>query len=322
MGGDAAHAVLTEGTRRRLRTVVDLAADIPPALLSTAPPPLARAELLITGWGCPPLDAAVLDSAPELRAVFHAAGSVKHHLTGAVWDRGLVVSSAAEANAGPVADFAHALIQLASKRALPAAADYAGSGWPAAEEREGADGRTIGVIGASRTGRRVISRLTASDAGYRVLLADPHMTAAGAAELGCTWVPLDDLCRRSSIVSVHAPALPETTHLLNAERLALLPDGATLINTARGSLIDTEALTRACAAGRLNACLDVTSPEPLPPGHPLFSLPNVLITPHLAGAQGSERRRLGDHAVAEVERFLRGEPLRGLVTLADLDRIA
>jgi phosphoglycerate dehydrogenase-like enzyme len=133
---------------------------------------------------------------------------------------------------------------------------------------------------------------------------------------------VDDLCRRSDVVTVHAPALPETHHMLDARRLALLPDGALVINTARGSLIDTEALTEACATGRVSAILDVTDPEPLPAGHPLFGLPNVLFTPHLAGAQGRELRRLGEFAVAEVVRFLKGAPLLGRVEPERLPYIA
>jgi phosphoglycerate dehydrogenase-like enzyme len=116
--------------------------------------------------------------------------------------------------------------------------------------------------------------------------------------------------------------LPETHHLLDARRLALLQDGATLINTARGSLLDTTALTDHCATGRLDAVLDVTDPDPLPPDRPLLCLPNVLVTPHLAGSQGRELRRLGEFVVAQVARFTRGEPLHGTIEAGDLHRIA
>ncbi|MGP3926523.1 hydroxyacid dehydrogenase [Streptomyces sp. 8N616] len=341
MTREAAEAVLPEQLRDRLSETVDLAPDIEPEALTglsgadggacaaarsgspggAAATALADAEILITGWGCPPLTEEVLDAAPRLRAVIHAAGSVKGHITPAVWQHGITVSSAADANAGPVAEFTYAAIVLAAKQALQGAAQYA-DGWPHFAEREGTDGRTVGIVGASRTGRRVIARLTASDADYRVLLADPYVTEQQAAALGTELAPLDDLCHRSSILSLHAPELPETRHLLDARRLALLPDGATVVNTARGALIDTDALTRECAAGRLNAYLDVTWPEPLAADHRLLSLRNALITPHVAGAQGNEVRRLGAYAVAETERFVRGEPLEGLVTAADLDRIA
>nr|WP_328818278.1 NAD(P)-dependent oxidoreductase [Nonomuraea cypriaca] len=135
-------------------------------------------------------------------------------------------------------------------------------------------------------------------------------------------MPLDELCRRAELVTVHAPELPETRGLLGERRLALLRDGAVVVNTARGALIDTDALVRHCATGRIGAVLDVTDPEPLPPGHPLLRLPNVLVTPHISGARGRELRRLGEFAVAEVERLSRGRPLRGPVHPADLHRIA
>ncbi|MEU4746972.1 hydroxyacid dehydrogenase, partial [Actinosynnema sp. NPDC023658] len=245
------------------------------------------------------------------------------HVDPAVFARGVAGSSAAQANAVPVAEYTVAVIVLAAKRALTRARWYA-QDRVAGDWHSGAGtglyGRTIGVVGASRTGRLVLDRLRAFD--VRLLLTDPYVTPEQADALGAELVSPDDLCRRSDVVTVHAPALPETRHLLDARRLALLPDGATVVNTARGSLVDTAALTDHCATGRLDAVLDVTEPEPLPPDHPLLHLPNVLVTPHLAGSQGRELRRLGEFAVAEVTRFVRGEPLHGAVLAADLPRIA
>ncbi|WP_433365373.1 hydroxyacid dehydrogenase [Streptosporangium sp. CA-115845] len=285
-------------------------------------------EILITGWGCPMIDADVLAAAPRLRAVVHAAGSVKGHLTAEVFDRGIAVSSAAEANAQPVAEFTLAMLVLAAKQAIVKARAYSTRGWSGdplpgvatPSEGGGLIGAVVGVIGASRVGRLVMERLR--DHGAHILLSDPYIGPAQAAALGARPVPLDDLCREAELVTVHAPALPETRGLLDERRLALLRDGAVLVNTARGSLIDTDALVRHCATGRIGAVLDVTDPEPLPLGHPLLALPNVLVTPHLSGARGRELRRLGEFAVAEVERLARGLPLRGTVRPADLDRIA
>jgi phosphoglycerate dehydrogenase-like enzyme len=308
-----------------LRARLDAVADVCPAVATRwedAGAALATAEVLLTGWGCPPLDAAALERAPRLAAVVHAAGSVKGHLGPEVWQRGIAVSSAADANAAPVVEFTMATIWLAARRTLRSAAGYAAGHVPDLGERQGADGATVGVIGASRIGRGVIARLTAAPAGFRVLLADPYVPADEAARLGVEPVPLDELFARSDIVTVHAPDLPETRHLVDARRLALLRDGAAVVNTARGRLVDTEALTRECAAGRLDAYLDVTEPEPLPPAHPLHRLPNALLTPHIAGCQGSEVRRLGGYAVDEVERWVRGEPLLGAVLERDLARIA
>ncbi|MEU3461580.1 hydroxyacid dehydrogenase [Streptomyces sp. NPDC006733] len=324
MRADVVDAVLPADLRARLESCVRLR---PEAITGSFDEPSARtalstADLLITGWGCPLIDPDTLAAAPRLGAVIHAAGSVKHHVHPAVWQRGISVSSAADANAGPVIEFTLATIVLAVRRTLGSAARYARGNSPGFGERQGGDGATIGVIGASRIGRGVIARLTTASAGYRVLLADPYVSERTATELGVRLVDLDELCRSSDIVTVHAPDLPETHHLLDARRLALLRDGAALINTARGRLIDTDALAGACSTGRIDAYLDVSEPEPLPKGHPLFDLPNVLVTPHIAGCQGSEVRRLGTYAVEEVERWTRGEPLLGAVGAADLERIA
>ncbi len=323
MGAEEAAAVLPPEPRARLAALTDLHPDplTGPLDAPAARTVLARTDLLVTGWGCPTLTADVLAHAPRLRAVLHAAGSVKALVSDALWARGIVVSSAADANAGPVADFTLAAIVLAAKQALPTAAGYP-AGWPAFGERRGADARTIGIIGASRIGRLVLARLRASGRGHRLLLHDPYVREDEAARLGAEPAALDDLCRAADIVTVHAPELPETYRMLNARRLALIPDGGAVVNTARGSLVDTDALTRECATGRLSAFLDVTDPEPLPAGHPLLALPNVLVTPHIAGAQGSEARRLGAYAVDEAARYLRGEPLLGRRTAADLPRLA
>ncbi|WP_207312389.1 hydroxyacid dehydrogenase [Lentzea alba] len=309
----------------RLRTLVRLKPG--PALTSfgteEAASVLRDVDVLVTGWGCPRIDSAVLATAPQLRAVIHAAGSVKGHVDPAVFAHGVTVSSAAQANAVPVAEYTVSAIVFAAKRVFTRANWYA-QDRTAGDWRSGAGtglfGRTIGIIGASRTGRLVLERLRAHN--VQLLLADPYVTTQEARALGAELVDTDELCRRSELVSVHAPALPETHHLLDSRRLALLQDGATLINTARGSLVDTVALTHHCASGRLDAVLDVTDPNPLPPGHPLLQLPNVLVTPHLAGSQGHELRRLGEFTVAEVARFAGGEPLHGTICSSDLHRIA
>ncbi|WP_333769973.1 hydroxyacid dehydrogenase [Streptomyces sp. IBSBF 2435] len=310
-----------------LRARLDTLADVHPLLVTDAADPapaeaLGSAEVLLTGWGAPEVDAGLLARAPRLGAVIHAAGTVKYHVHPEVWERGIVVSSAADANAGPVVDFTMATVVLAARRALGAAADYRRGRLPTYPERRGADGAVIGVIGASRIGRGVIARLLAAESGFRVLLADPYVSAQDAAALGVRLVDLDELCAASDIVTIHAPDLPETRHLLDARRLGLLRDGAAVINTARGRLVDTEALARECGAGRVDAYLDVTEPEPLPVEHVLHTLPNVLLTPHIAGCQGSEVQRLGAYAVDEVERFGAGRPLLGAVHVADLARIA
>jgi phosphoglycerate dehydrogenase-like enzyme len=130
------------------------------------------------------------------------------------------------------------------------------------------------------------------------------------------------LCTRSSIISVHAPQLPETLHMIGAAELAAMPDGATLINTSRGSLIDESALLPHLEFGRLDAVLDVTDPEVPPPGSPFYTLPNVLLTPHLAGSFGNELHRMADHALSELERYAAGLPFTEPVRPDALERSA
>jgi len=318
--------LLTKGHWERLGRLCRLAAPEPLPSLDDprAAPHLPRVEVLLTSWGCPPLDAAALDRLPRLRAVFHAAGTVKNHVRGAVFERGIRVTSAAAANAVPVAEYTLAAILFANKRVLRARDRYREVRglrlWSAELPGMGNYRKTVGIVGASRIGRLVLTWLRSFD--LERLVHDPYLDDAGARALGAEAVGLDDLLRRSDVVSLHAPALPETRHLIDRRRLALLRDGAVLVNTARGALVDTAALTAELASGRLDAVLDTTEPEVLPPDDPLYDLPNVLLTPHIAGSQGEETRRMAELTLAEIERFVRGEPLQHEVHPEDWDRIA
>jgi phosphoglycerate dehydrogenase-like enzyme len=178
-------------------------------------------------------------------------------------------------------------------------------------------GRTIGVVGYSRTGRRVVERLQSLD--VNVLVADPYTSAEEIARYGARLVELPELLTACDILTLHVPALPSTRHLIGAAELSLLRDGATVINTARGAVIDTEALEKECAAGRIDAILDVTDPEPLPSTSVLYDLPNVMITPHIAGSLGSETQRMSDRAIAELELFVSGKPPQATVEPGELE---
>ncbi|SCK56228.1 hydroxyacid dehydrogenase [Streptomyces sp. WMMB 322] len=270
---------------------------------------LSGTELLITGWGCPPLDEAVLASAPRLRAVAHTAGSVRGHITDACWERGIEVSSAAAANALPVAEYTVAMILLSGKRVLETARDYASArartDWLHDRPGMGNYRRTVGILSASLIGRRVIELLRPYD--FRVLLHDPFVTDEEAAVLGVRLVPLERLFAECDVVSVHTPLLPGTRGLVGGRLIAAMRQDATLLNTARGAVLDQDALTEAVRAGRIRAVLDVTEPEVLPPEHPLWDCENAFITPHIAGSLGNELRRLADLTVSEVARWARGE---------------
>ncbi|MFI7135510.1 hydroxyacid dehydrogenase [Nonomuraea sp. NPDC050153] len=280
---------------------------------------LAESEVLITGWGCPRIDDAALAAMPRLRMVLHAGGSVRHLVGEAFWQRGRTVSSAVQANALPVAEYTLAVILLAGKGVFTLAERYRlGHARPTAGDVSGLGnlGRRVGVVGASRVGRRVMELLRPFD--LALSLHDPYVGDAAAAALGAVPLALDDLLRGSDIITLHAPDTAETYRMLDRARLALIPDGGVLINTARGNLIDHEALTDELASGRISAVLDVTVPEPLPAGSPLYRLPNVFLTPHIAGSIGNELERLGRTVVAELERLAAGLPLAHQVRPADL----
>lgn len=311
---DEAFGLLFDDIRSaRFASLADVAS--PPHLADLSDPAhdalLATVDVLITSWGAPRFDARLLARMPRLRAVFHAAGSVRPHVTEAFWERGLQITSAAEANAVPVAEFTLAAILFAGKRVLPQVrsprTDAASWGDQLRRRAIGNVDRTIGIVGYSRIGRRVVDLLRPFD-GLRVLVADPFADAEEVAAAGAALTTLERMLPRVDVLSLHAPDLPSTFRMISAPQLAALPDGATVINTARGALLDHDALLAEARTGRIDALLDVTDPEPLPADSPLHDLPNVTITPHLAGSLGTETRRLTDMALSELEAFIAGDP--------------
>lgn len=286
---------------------------------------LPRIEILVTSWGCPPINAAIIDRLPRLQLIAHLAGSVKGFLDDVVWRRGIRVTNAVAANAVPVAEYTLATILFANKRVFQLNQFYTQhkenrAPWTREAPEVGNYNKTIGIVGASHVGRLVIDYLKPFD--LRVLLYDPYVTPLAARELGANKVGLSELLSASDVVSLHAPLLKDTQHMIGARELALMGDYTTLINTARGGLIDQNALLAELMKGRLFAVLDTTDPEVLPPNSPFYQLNNVFLTPHIAGSLGDETQRLTDYIVAEVERFSTGRALKHLVRREQLARLA
>jgi phosphoglycerate dehydrogenase-like enzyme len=284
-----------------------------PAVLASL---LADADVVVTGWGTAPLTAGVLAAAPRLRLLAHTGASVKPFVTPESFVRGVRVTQAGDAMGYAVGEQALALTLALLHRlhrfdhALRTGVDWATA--KTAPPRRELRGATVGVVGASRTGRAYVGLVRAL--GARVLVSDPYLSPEQADLLGVERTDLDDLLARSRVVSLHAPVLPATTRMIGARELALLPDGALLVNTARSALVDEAALLAELDTGRIDAALDVFDAEPLPVDHPLRALPNVLLTPHESAGTVESRRRARDIVVAEVARFLRGEPLCHEVT--------
>ena len=279
-----------------------------------APEALAEAEVALGTWGMPVLDAAFLAAAPRLRAILYGAGSVRAFVTDALWDRGVRVTSAAEVNAACVAEYTLAAILFSLKHGwrLAAAMRQGGPG-PDKHAVPGASGSVVGLVSLGAIGRLVRRRLRPFD--LRVLAFDPFVGPAEADRLGVDRCGLDELFRRSDVVSVHTPLLDATRGLITGELLAAMRPGATLINTARGAVVrEQELIAVLRSRPDLQAVLDVTDPEPPAPDSPLRTLPNVVLTPHIAGCVGPERRRLGRAMIGELRRLLADRPLRWEVT--------
>ncbi len=275
------------------------------------------AEAVVTGWGVRAPTPAILDRARRLRIISHTAGSVRMIPRYAI-EKGVVVTSARAAIARTVAEFC-LLSAMALLRQYPSLVGSESAQGPAAHSETLYD-KTVGLVGYGIIGR--IFRQLLRPFGCRVLIYDPFFPANQARADGVEAVPLDRLLREARIVSLHAPDIPETRGMIGAAELALLQEGALLINSARGRLVDTEALTEAARSGRLSAAIDVTEPEPLPPDHPLRSLPNVLMTPHIAGPTTDELPKLAEMAISDLERFLRGEQPLHAITLEAYDRMS
>ncbi|MFF3501062.1 hydroxyacid dehydrogenase [Streptomyces sp. NPDC003247] len=273
-------------------------------------------EVLITSWGAPQLTAELLDALPRLHTVVHAAGSVRKLVSESLWQRGIVVISAAEANNEPVAEYVYAQTVLALKdtyRRSRHMTDH--HELPPLETVPGIYNRPVGLVSFGSVARKVAGRLRRLDA--EVLTWDPYQSDDAVRAAGATRLTeLTELFARSLVLSVHTPLIPgRTEKMVGADLLRRLPTGATLINTARGAIVDEEALTSVLAdRPDLFAILDVTAEEPPAPESPLYTLPNVMLTGHVAGTVSGERRALGRLAVGELRRLAAGLPAEHAVT--------
>lgn len=285
---------------------------------------LAEADACITSWGVAALDADVVAAAPRLGHMAHMGGSVKRFVSDAVWERGIRVTSASVALARDVAETTLGLMIVGRKRIWPLGDHVRGGGWRDSPVWDRWDARelhrsTVGLIGVGNVGRHVIDLLAPFSA--TILVADPFLGDDDAERLGVERVEPAELMERSDVVSIHCPANDQTRHMIGADLLGRLSDGAVLINTARGSIIDEAALVDELATGRIFAFLDVTDPEPPAPDSPLRRLENAVVTPHIAGCIDN-CHRMGELAVEEVRRYLDGRPAVNEVRPDMLDRIA
>jgi phosphoglycerate dehydrogenase-like enzyme len=276
---------------------------------------LGQIDVLLSGWGGPHLDRRFLELAPNLKAVFYGAGSIRYMLSEDFFQRQIVVTTANVMNAIPVAEFSLAHILLGLKGA-----------WRQARETKkrrafllpqlpvaGAYRSTVGLVSLSTIGRLVRQRLEPFD--VRVLAFDPTIDDDEALTLDVEMISMEELFSSSDVVSLHAPEIPETMGMITGTLLASMKPGATFINTARGAIVrEGEMIEVLRARPDLTAILDVTDPEPPLPASALFDLPNVVLTPHIAGSLDGECERMGRWMADEVQRYLADKPLLGRMT--------
>lgn len=282
-------------------------------------------DILVTGWGSPSLSPDTLRALPSLRLVAHAAGTIKGIIDPAMLANGLRATTAACANAEPVAEYSLSWILRWNKRLDAFERDYrAARGSYDFKDRTVPDvgnfRSVVGIISASHVGRALIRLLQPFE--FECLLYDPFLDSQSAKALGARKADLPELIGTSDVVSLNAPLLPVTERMFGASQFAAMKDGALFLNTARGRIVDHGAMAEALSGGRISAVLDVTDPEPLPSESPLWDMENVWITPHVAGSLGREIHRMTEWCLSEIERFSRGEKLLSEIGEAEWGRAA
>jgi glyoxylate reductase len=259
-----------------------------------------------------PVNAALLERAPNLRVVSNMAVGVDNIDLGACTRRGIPVGNTPGVLTEATADLSMALILSAARRLPEAAADAKAGHWttwdPTGWLGADLDGAVLGIAGMGKIGRAVAKRAHAF--GVRLVYNDTAPVPEIEEQLGAEFVSFDELLSQSDILSLHVPLSNETYGLVGEDALRRMKPAAILVNAARGPIVDTLALQQALEQGWIRgAALDVTDPEPLPPDHPLYSLPNCLVIPHIGSATHNTRRRMAELACQNLLAGLEGRRL-------------
>jgi glyoxylate reductase len=260
-----------------------------------------------------PVRKELLDRMPRLRVVSNMAVGVDNVDVAECTRRGIPVGNTPGVLTDATADLTMSLLLAAARRLPESAKDaregrwltWSPAGWLGADLR----GATLGIVGMGKIGRAVAER--ARGFGMRIVFYDPSVGADGRPPLPDTEsISFDQLLHTSDFVSLHCPLTPQTRGLINESALQKIKPTAILVNAARGPVVDTAALTLALATGQIGgAALDVTDPEPLPPDHPLYQLPNCFIVPHIGSATHGTRRKMAEMACENLLAGLEGKRL-------------
>jgi len=325
LNGKSYDLIYGQEERAKLASVLDFVSQPLDAekLLKLSGDAFSDVEVIVSGWGMPRLDAALLARFPKLKLVLYGAGSIKGFATPEMWARGIRVVSAWAANAVPVAEFAFAEIIFSLKHGWRFATEYkSGRGGIRKDvPPPGAYKSTVGLISLGMIGKMIVEKLKQLE--LRVIAFDPYVSTTDGEAIGVEIMELSEVFRKADVVSCHTPWLKETEKMLRKEHFESMKSGATFINTARGAVIDENGMIEALRSRPdIYAVLDVTYPEPPVAESPLYDLPNVILTPHIAGSMGSECQRMGNLVIEEFKRYLAGEKLRYEISQAMAEKLA
>jgi phosphoglycerate dehydrogenase-like enzyme len=286
---------------------------------------LAAAEALITTWDSPQFSPNLTSRAPHLRMIAHCGGEVKSRFAPQLFDQ-LTITNAPAPMARATAELGAAFLLCSARNVDFYRQQLRGRSNRIYEDlhlhgsSESLIGREVSMIGFGRIGQALVEMMRGFDLKW--LVYDPYAPKALAQRYPVRFVSLPTVLKRAHLLVLTAALTQETRELLNPARLSQLPDGAVVINIARGGLVDLPSLTREVQRGRLRCAIDVTDPlEPLPVGHPLRRLPAAIVTPHIAGSNRHVREEIAQVVLDDLERFFSGRNVNNRVTAAMLDRM-
>ncbi|MFQ3548452.1 MAG: hydroxyacid dehydrogenase [Armatimonadota bacterium] len=270
-------------------------------------------EIVFSGWGSPKWDKELLDNAPNLKLILYGAGSIKGIVTDEMWDRGIKICSAWGANAVPVAEYTLSQIIWCLKRGWEMVCNGDGA-YPKKVPVAGAYKTTVGIISLGMIGKMVCDMMK-KVLDVNVIAYDPFAKEETAKELNVQLVSLEEVFEKSDVVSVHTPWLKETENMITGKHIASMKQRSSIINSSRGAVINEPEMIEVLQKRKdIYAVLDVTYPEPPVEGSPLYTMKNVVLTPHIAGSMDYECRRMGQYMIDECKRYLAGEDLKWSVT--------
>jgi phosphoglycerate dehydrogenase-like enzyme len=310
LGEGAFEGIYSLRERGQIGRLVDIFAPLLTAdMVAENPAILDEADVIFSGWGCPKFDSSLLSAASQLKIIFYGAGSIRSVVTEEFWNSGLRITSAYAANAIPVTEYTLSQILFSLKLGWHHALAIKRDGkYPQKNIVPGAYGGTVGIISLGMIGRGVCELLRGFD--VNVIAFDPYAEKDVEEKLNIQLCSLEEVFSTSDVVSLHTPWLPQTEGMIKGIHFEMMKTNASFINTARGAIVREAEMTDILRKrSDIFAILDVTYPEPPLPESPLYTLPNVILTPHIAGSMDRECNRMGKFMADELIRFLNGEKL-------------